>query len=46
MNKKPFHEMVAEHLIQQLKEETAPCQRLWEVSAFYVFIPLNPVRQA
>ncbi|WP_419611818.1 ArdC-like ssDNA-binding domain-containing protein, partial [Thiolapillus sp.] len=28
-SKKPFHETVAERLIQQLKDGTAPWQRPW-----------------
>jgi putative DNA primase/helicase len=45
MNKKPFHEVVAERLIQQLKQGTAPWQRPWEPGAPNAFIPMNPITQ-
>lgn len=40
--KKPFHETVAEKLIQQLKEGTAPWQKPWEPGQPGAFIPNNP----
>lgn len=40
--KKPFHEKVAEKLIQQLKEGTAPWQKPWEPGQPRAFIPINP----
>lgn len=40
--KKPFHETVAEKLIQQLKEGTAPWQKPWEPGQPGAFIPMNP----
>lgn len=40
--KKPFHETVAENLIQQLKEGTAPWQKPWEPGQPGAFIPMNP----
>ena len=43
MNKKPFHEEVAERLIQQLKQGTAPWQRPWEPGEPNAFIPMNPI---
>lgn len=43
MNKKPFHEVVAERLIQQLKQGTAPWQRPWEPGEPNGFIPRNPI---
>ncbi len=40
--KKPFHEMVAEKLIEQLKTGTAPWQRPWEPGEPNAFLPMNP----
>ena len=40
--KKPFHEMIAEKLIEQLKTGTAPWQRPWEPGEPNVFLPMNP----
>jgi antirestriction protein ArdC len=31
LSKKPFHERVAEDLIRQLREGTAPWQRPWDI---------------
>ncbi|HIF0302649.1 TPA: zincin-like metallopeptidase domain-containing protein [Legionella pneumophila] len=45
MNKKPFHEAIAERLIQQLKQGTAPWQRPWEPGAPNAFIPMNPITE-
>lgn len=42
MSKKPFHEVVAQRLIEQLKQGTAPWQRPWEPGAPNAFIPMNP----
>lgn len=39
---KPFHETVAEHLIEQLKAGTAPWQRPWEPGVPGGFLPINP----
>lgn len=43
VDKKPFHEKVAESLIKQLEEGTAPWQRPWEAGASGSFVPFNPV---
>lgn len=43
MNKKPFHEVVAEKLITQLKQGTAPWQRPWKPGQPGAFIPMNPI---
>jgi putative DNA primase/helicase len=40
--KKPFHEQVAENLIEQLKQGTAPWQKPWEPGEPSSFIPINP----
>ena len=40
--KRPYHEIVAENLIKQLKEGTAPWQRPWDASAAGSFLPYNP----
>jgi len=40
--KRPFHEVVAERLIEQLKAGTAPWQRPWEPGQPGAFIPMNP----
>jgi putative DNA primase/helicase len=40
--KKPFHETVAERLIEQLKEGTAPWQKPWEPGQSGSVIPTNP----
>ena len=40
--KKPFHEAVAEKLIEQLKAGTAPWQRPWEPGEPGGFLPVNP----
>jgi putative DNA primase/helicase len=39
---KPFHERVAESLIDQLQKGTAPWQRPWEPGDPGVFLPTNP----
>lgn len=39
--KKPFHETVAENLIEQLKAGTAPWQKPWEPGS-QGFMPMNP----
>lgn len=41
-SKKPFHQTVAEKLIEQLKEGTAPWQKPWEPGQPGAFIPTNP----
>nr|BCU00973.1 hypothetical protein [uncultured bacterium] len=41
-SKKPFHEVVAEKLIEQLKAGTAPWQKPWEPGAPNSFLPMNP----
>lgn len=43
MSNKPFHEVVAERLIQQLKQGTAPWQRPWEPGEPNAIIPMNPI---
>lgn len=40
--KKPFHEVVAEKLIEQLKAGTAPWQRPWEPGEPNSMLPMNP----
>lgn len=40
--RKPFHETVAEKLIKQLKEGTAPWQKPWQPGQPGAFIPTNP----
>lgn len=40
--KKPFHEAVAEKLIQQLKAGTAPWQKPWKPGEPGAFLPINP----
>ncbi|WP_449566810.1 zincin-like metallopeptidase domain-containing protein [Methylobacter psychrophilus] len=42
-NNKPFHEIVAEKLIKQLEEGTAPWQRPWDSGESGAFLPYNPV---
>jgi len=41
--KRPYHEVVAENLIKQLEEGTAPWQRPWEPGASGSFVPFNPI---
>jgi len=41
--KKPFHETVAEKLIEQLKSGTAPWQRPWLPGEAGAFVPTNPM---
>jgi len=40
--KKPFHEVVAEKLIEQLKAGTAPWQKPWRSGASNSLMPINP----
>jgi len=40
--KKPFSETVAQKLIEQLKEGTAPWQKPWEPGQPGTFLPVNP----
>lgn len=40
--KKPFHEVVAENLIEQLKAGTAPWQRPWAPGEPGGYMPMNP----
>jgi antirestriction protein ArdC/phage/plasmid primase-like uncharacterized protein len=40
--KKPFHEVVAEKLIEQLKDGTAPWQKPWESGEPNAYLPMNP----
>jgi len=40
--KKPFHETVAENLIEQLRAGTAPWQRPWDPGEPGGFLPVNP----
>lgn len=41
-DKKPFHETIAEKLIQQLREGTAPWQKPWEPGGAGANMPINP----
>lgn len=41
--KKPFHELVAQRLIEQLKSGTAPWQKPWEPGEPGGLIPINPL---
>lgn len=43
MDKKPFHVTVAENLIEQLKQGTAPWQKPWDAGAANQFVPNNPI---
>lgn len=43
MNKKPFHEVVAQKLIEQLKQGTAPWQTPWIPGSPNTLIPMNPI---
>lgn len=40
--KKPFHEVVAEKLIEQLKAGTAPWQKPWSPGEPNAYLPMNP----
>ncbi|WP_347990332.1 strawberry notch-like NTP hydrolase domain-containing protein [Methylomonas sp. AM2-LC] len=40
--KKPFHETVAEKLIEQLEKGTAPWQKPWNPGESNAFLPFNP----
>ncbi|MGV7209327.1 zincin-like metallopeptidase domain-containing protein [Oxalobacteraceae bacterium A2-2] len=40
---KPFYETVAEKLIEQLREGTAPWQKPWQAGEPNTFLPMNPV---
>lgn len=40
--KRPFHETVAEKLIEQLKTGTAPWQKPWVPGETNAFLPMNP----
>lgn len=42
MEKKPFHEAVAEKLIEQLQQGTAPWQRPWQAGDPNGMLPYNP----
>lgn len=42
-NQKPFHEQVAENLIEQLKAGTAPWQIPWNAAEPGSFLPTNPI---
>ena len=39
--KKAFHEQVAENLIEQLKQGTAPWQKPWTVSYTHLTLPTS-----
>ena len=41
-SKKPFHETVAEKLIEQLEKGTAPWQKPWNPGETGAFLPYNP----
>jgi putative DNA primase/helicase len=40
--RKPFHETVAEKLIEQLKQGIAPWQKPWQAGEPGAFLPINP----
>ncbi|RZA10533.1 MAG: DUF1738 domain-containing protein, partial [Proteobacteria bacterium] len=40
--RKPFHEIVAEKLIEQLRQGTAPWQKPWEPGQPAAVFPMNP----
>lgn len=40
--KKPFHEVVAEKLIEQLKAGTVPWQKPWSPDEPNAYLPMNP----
>lgn len=40
--KKPFHEVVAAKLIEQLKAGTAPWQKSWQPGVSNSYLPMNP----
>ena len=42
MEKKLFHELVADQLIEQLKQGTAPWQKPWAPGEPSVVFPMNP----
>lgn len=42
-SKKPFHESVAEQLIEQLRAGTAPWQRPWKPGESHSLLPMNPI---
>ncbi len=42
MSKQAFHETVAQKLIEQMKQGTAPWQRPWEPGNANAMIPMNP----
>ncbi|MGZ8884910.1 MAG: zincin-like metallopeptidase domain-containing protein, partial [Halobacteriota archaeon] len=42
MNKKLYHEVIAEKLIEQIKQGTAPWQRPWQPGEPGAFTPMNP----
>jgi len=41
-DKKPFHETVAEKIIEQLEQGTAPWQKPWKAGGDDAFLPYNP----
>lgn len=43
--KKPFHEIVAEKLIEQLKQGTAPWQKPWQPGEAGGIVPMNPTTE-
>ncbi len=43
--KKPFHETVAEKLIEQLKQGTAPWQKPWQPGEAGALFPMNPTTE-
>lgn len=45
MNQTPFHERVAQKLIEQLKQGTAPWQRPWDPGNPGALMPINPITQ-
>ena len=41
--KKPYHQSVAEQIIKQLEEGTAPWQKPWNAGSEESFLPYNPI---
>jgi putative DNA primase/helicase len=42
-NKVSFYQQVAQNLIEQLKQGTAPWQRAWDAAAPGTYLPMNPL---
>src|SRR6476646_8185187 len=41
--RKPFHEAVAQRLIEQLRQGTAPWQKPWQPGEPLALLPMNPI---